>query len=298
MKMESIPDISIPYLMVMDVYPGATPEQVMNDVSIPMEKAVESLEDVKAVYSTSSSNVSQVQVEYDYGVDMDEKKRELQSALDNVNLPEDAEEPSIMSISLNMMPIIALSVSSTEEDIVELTSTVEDTILPKIEKIDGVASASITGQHIEEVNFTYDKEKMAELDLKEDDVKQMIQASDMAISLGLYEFEDAEEAISIDGKLKTVDELKEMLIPVTPSQTNPAPFVKLGDIAEIETVGKVESVSRTNGEDAIAIQIVKGQEANTVTVANAVKDLIEEEQDTIASLMTDMPKEEVDEDAK
>ena len=75
-----------------------TPEQVMDDVSIPFEKAVESLEDVKAVYSTSSSNVAQVQVEYEYGVDMDEKKRQLESALDNVALPEGAQEPTIMAI--------------------------------------------------------------------------------------------------------------------------------------------------------------------------------------------------------
>lgn len=76
MKMESIPDISIPFLIVMGVYPGATPEQVMNDVSVPYEKALESLEDVKAVYSTSSSNVSQVQVEYEYG-EIWMRKREI-----------------------------------------------------------------------------------------------------------------------------------------------------------------------------------------------------------------------------
>ncbi|WP_097073398.1 efflux RND transporter permease subunit [Ureibacillus xyleni] len=288
MKMESIPDISIPYLIVMGIYPGATPEQVMNEVSIPMEKAVESLEDVKAVFSSSSSNVSQVQIEYEYGVDMDEKKRQLESALDNVKLPEVVEEPTVMAISMNMMPVIALSVSSSEEDIVDLTSTVEDVLLPKIQKIDGVASATITGQHIEEVNFTYDEEKMATLGLTEDTVKQMVQASDMALSLGLYEFVEGEEAIAIDGKFKTVDELKEMLIPVTPSAENPVPFVRLADIAKIETVGKVQSVSRTNGEDAIAIQIVKGQEANTVTVVNAVKDLIKEEEKKIDGLIVDI----------
>ena len=81
MKMESIPDISIPYLIVMGVYPGATPEQVMNDVSIPMEKAMESLRMSRLFIPTSSSSVSQVQVEYEYGVDMDEKKSQLQSAL-------------------------------------------------------------------------------------------------------------------------------------------------------------------------------------------------------------------------
>ncbi|WP_339176392.1 efflux RND transporter permease subunit [Solibacillus sp. FSL R5-0691] len=288
MKMESIPDISIPFLIVMGVYPGATPEQVMDELSIPYEKAVESLEDVKAVYSTSSSNVSQVQVEYEYGVDMDEKKRQLESALDNIELPEGAQEPSIMAISMNMMPVVALSVSSSEEDIVELTSTVEKTILPKLNKIDGVASATVTGQHLEEVAFTYDEEKMAQLGLTEDSVKQMIQASDLAVSLGLYEFEDGEQAVAVDGKFKTEEQLKEMLIPVTPSETNPVPFVKLGDIAKIEKVGKVQSVSRTNGKDAIAIQIVKGQDANTVTVANAVKDLIEEEQEAISGLKIDV----------
>ncbi|WP_413364379.1 efflux RND transporter permease subunit [Lysinibacillus sp. 3P01SB] len=288
MKMESIPDISIPYLIVMGVYPGATPEQVMDDVSIPFEKAVEGLEDVKAVYSTSSPNVAQVQVEYEYGVDMDEKKRQLESALDGVTLPEEAQEPTIMAISMNMMPVIALSVSSSEEDIVDLTSTVEDILLPKIEKIDGVASATITGQHIEQISFTYDNAKMEALGLTEDTVKQMIQASDMAVSLGLYDFAVGEQAVSVDGKVKSVEELQELLIPVTPSAANPSPFVRLGDIATIEVEGKVQSVSRTNGENAIAIQIVKGQEANTVDVVDAVKDLIEEEEKAIDGLIVDV----------
>ncbi|PAV28832.1 Swarming motility protein SwrC [Virgibacillus profundi] len=288
MKTETIPDISIPYLMVMDVYPGATPEQVMEDVSIPLENAVENLEDIKAVYSNSSSSMANIQVEYDYGVDMDEKKRELEAAIDGVTLPDGARDPSITAISMNMMPVVALSVSSTTEDIVELTSTVNDILLPKIQKIDGVASATITGQHIEEVELTYDEEKMAELEVTEDTVKEMIQASDMAVSLGLYEFKEGEQAVSVDGKFMTEDELKEMLIPVTPSEANPSPFVKLSDIATIETVGKVQSVSRTNGENAIAIQIVKGQQNNTVDVVNAVKDLVKEEESNIDGLVVDI----------
>lgn len=284
MKMESIPDISIPYLLVMGVYSGATPEQVMNEVSMPIEKAVEGLEDVKAVYSNSSSNISQIQIEYNYGVDIDEKKRQLESAIDNVNLPEEVEQPTIMAINMNMMPVLALSVSSSKEDISELTSTVEDVLLPKIEKIDGVASAEITGQHIKEVEFKFDDKKMAALGLSEDTVKDMVKASDMALSLGLYEFKDGEEAVKIDGDIKTVDQLKDMLIPVTPTAENPVPFVKLSDIAKIETVGKVQSISRTNGKDAIAIQIVKGQQANTVTVVNAVKDLMKDEEAKIDGL--------------
>lgn len=288
MKMESIPDISIPYLIVMGVYPGATPEQVMDDVSIPMEKAFEGLEDVKTVFSNSSSNVAQVQIEYEYGVDMDEKKRELQSALETVTLPEEVEDPTIMAISMNMMPVVALSVSDKDGDIVALTDKVENELLPEIEKIDGVASATVTGQHLNEVEFTYDTEKMASLGVTEEDITQMIQASDMALSLGLYEFEEGDEAVSVDGKITSVDQLKELLIPVTPTAANPSPVVELGDLASIEVVGKVQSISHTNGEDAISIQIVKAQTANTVTVVNAVKDLIEEQQHTNPSLIIDV----------
>ena len=77
-----------------------------------LEKAVENLEDVKSVYSNSYSNMSSIQVEYEYGIDMDEAKRALESALDAVNLPEGAQEPTITAISMNMMPVVALSVSS------------------------------------------------------------------------------------------------------------------------------------------------------------------------------------------
>lgn len=288
MKTETIPDISIPYLMVMVAYPGATPEQAMEDVSMPIEKAVEGLDDVKAVYSRSYSNMSSIEVEYDYGIDMDEAKRSLESAIDAISLPEDAEEPYISTISMNMMPVVALSVSSETEDIVELTSTVEDLVLPDIEKLDGVASATISGQHIEEVELTYDQAKMEALGITEDNVKEMIQASDLAISLGLFEFEEGEQAVAIDGKFMTASELEEMVIPVEPSEANPVPFVTLGDIATIEVVGKVQSVSRTNGEDAIAIQIVKDQRANTVDVVNAVKELVKDKEETIEGLVVDI----------
>ncbi|MGD6776371.1 efflux RND transporter permease subunit [Sutcliffiella horikoshii] len=288
MKTETIPDISIPFLMVMDVYPGATPETVMEDVSIPLEQVAEGLDNVKAVYSNSYSNMANLQIEYEYGTDMDEAKRALASALDDVELPEGAQEPMVNSISMNMMPVVALSASSETEDIVELSATVEESLLPKIQKLEGVASATIAGQHIEEVELRYDTEKMTELGLTEDDVKQMIQASNMDVSLGLYEFEEGEEAVSVDGKFMTAAELEEMLIPVTPSETVQVPFVKLSDIAEIKVIGKVESVSRTNEADAIAIQVLKHPQANTVDVVNDVKSLMEEEEKRIDGLVVDV----------
>src|SRR5699024_1441836 len=143
----------------------------MEDIASPLEKATENLDHVKAVYSNSYANMASIQIEYDYGVDMDEVKRNLLSTLDDVHLPEDAEEPMITEIIMNMMPVVALSISSDTEDIVELTSTVEEIVLPKLQKLDGVSSASITGQHVEEIHITYNQEKLDQYDLEESDVK-------------------------------------------------------------------------------------------------------------------------------
>ncbi|RKJ28949.1 efflux RND transporter permease subunit, partial [Butyricicoccus sp. 1XD8-22] len=82
-----------------------------------------------------------------------------------------------------------------------------------------------------------------------------------------------------------IQQLEELLIPVTPTEANPSPFVSLGDIASIELVGKVESVSRTNGQEAIAVQIVKGQDANTVAVVNEAKEIAEELESSVDGLI-------------
>nr|WP_106783956.1 efflux RND transporter permease subunit [Lysinibacillus timonensis] len=288
MNMETIPDISIPVITVMTIYPGATPEQVMDDVSIPIEKAITNLKGVSSVVSTSYSNMSNVQVEYDYGSDMAEAERELQSIIDSISLPENVQEPSISRITINAFPILALSVSSDAEDIAALTTTVKEVVLPQLEGIDGVSSVSISGQHINEVELTFDEGKMATLGLSEDTVKQTIQSSDLKVPLGLFPFEEKEQSVVVDGKLTTIEELEELLIPVTPSATNPSPFVTLGDIATVEMIGKVESVSRTNGKNAIAVQIVKGQEANTVKVVNEAKEIAQQLESTIEGITIDI----------
>lgn len=285
MNMETIPDISIPVITVMTVYPGATPEQVMDDISIPMENAVTNLRGVASVSSTSYANMSNLQIEYEYGRDMADAEREIKSILENIKLPDNAQEPSIARITINAFPILALSVASDTEDIAELTSTVEEIVVPRLEGIDGVSSVSISGQHVNEVELTFDETALASLGLTEDTVKQMIQANDLKMPLGLFPFEEKEQSVVVDGKFTTIQQLEELLIPVTPTEANPSPFVSLGDIASIELVGKVESVSRTNGQEAIAVQIVKGQDANTVAVVNEAKEIAEELESSVDGLI-------------
>lgn len=300
MKLETIPDITVPIATVTTVYPGATPQQVADDISIPFEKAVNHLKGVSAVYSNSYQNASSLQIEFKYETDMKEAVSDIKEALEKVELPETAQKPTVDRVNINAFPVVALSVANKDQSIADLTKTTENYFVPKLEGVDGVASVTVSGQQVEKVELTYDQKKLAKYGLTEDTIKQYVQAMDTQVPLGMFQFKDEEQSVVVDGKMTTIKDLKNLEIPVTmqsasanaqaaqaqakAAQANvqgaasakafqqTKPFVKLGELASIKVIGDVESVSRTNGQSAIAVQVVKSQEANTVDVVNDIKD--------------------------
>ncbi|MGG3451696.1 efflux RND transporter permease subunit [Domibacillus aminovorans] len=266
MKLETIPNITPPIVTVMTVYPGATPEEVADSVSEPIEKQLQNLNGVKVVSSTSYQNASSVQVEYTFSTDMEKAEQEAKEALADVDFPENVQEPDVSRLSINAFPVMALSISDESLTLRELTTTVEEEILLEIEGVEGVASVQISGQQVEEATLVFNQEKLAQLQLDEETVKQMIQASNMKAPLGLFTFGNTEKSVMVDGNISTLEDLKNM-------QIGP---VKLSDLADIELVGKAESISRTNGQESIGLQIVKSADANTVDVVNAVKEKVTE----------------------
>ncbi len=298
MKLETIPDITTPVVTVTTVYPGATPEEVADKVSKPMEEQLQNLSGVNVVSSSSFQNASSIQVEYDFDKNMEKAETEIKEALANVKLPEGVKDPKVSRVNFNAFPVISLSVASKNESLATLTENVEKNVVPGLKGLDGVASVQISGQQVDEVQLVFKKDKMKELGLSEDTVKNVIKGSDVSLPLGLYTFKDTEKSVVVDGNITTMKALKELKIPAVPSsasgqgsqtagagaqmpQMNPAamngiPTVTLDEIADIKEVGKAESISRTNGKEAIGIQIVKAADANTVDVVNAVKDKVKE----------------------
>ncbi|MCY9092703.1 surfactin resistance protein SrfP [Bacillus mojavensis] len=300
MKQESIPDVNMPYLTISTTYPGATPSQVADEVTKPVEQAVQNLDGVSVVTSTSYENASSVMIEYDYEKDMDKAKTEAAEALENVSLPDDAKDPDISRYSLNSFPILTLSVSSDSDNLQKLTKQVEDSLVSKLEGIEGVASVQVSGQQVEEVEFSFKEDKLKEYGLDEDTVKQVIQGSDVTTPLGLYTFGNKEKSVVVSGDIETIKDLKNMRVPTASASSagssaaaaqsaqaaqspqaaaqaqqsvgTDVPTVKLSDIATIKDVKKAESISRTNGKDSIGINIIKANDANTVEVADNVKD--------------------------
>lgn len=307
MKQETLPNISIPYLSVTTIYPGAAPEGVVNDVSKPLEQKLRNVDGVKTITSTSLENASSIQIEFDYGTNLDNATAAVREALNEVSLPDNVQKPSISRFSLSSMPVVSLSLSNGDsEDLEELTRIAENDIRPALEDVEGVASIQISGQYVKEVSLKFNQEKLSQYGLTEDTVKGIIQGSSLRVPLGLFEMDKAQKAVVVDGNITTVEDLKNVTIPVMPTGATGAagagapgagaagaggagagsaaggaanmglPTVKLGELATIEVVGNSESISRTNGKESIGIQIVKANDANTVDVVNGVKDKTEE----------------------
>ncbi|MCR8848956.1 efflux RND transporter permease subunit [Rossellomorea sp. SC111] len=295
MKLETLPNINTPIVSVTTVYPGATPEDVADKVSEPIEKRLQNLNGVNVVSSTSYQNASAVQIEYKFSKDMDEAKTEVEEALSDLSFPDGVNEPEVSRLSFNAFPVIALSVANEDQSLAQLTSTVEDTIIPQLEGVDGVASVQASGQQVQEAQVVFDQDKLAKYGLTEETVQNIIKGSDVSAPLGLYTFKDSQKSVMVDGNITTIEDLKEMKIPVTTSgataqgqegqgQTPQAPAagqapagmkvptVQLSDLADIKLTGKAESISRTNGKESIGLQVVKTADANTVDVVNAVKE--------------------------
>ena len=320
MKQETVPDITLPNVSVMTVYPGASPDEIVEDVTEPIEQRLQNLEGLEIMSSSSLANASSVQLEFDFDKDMDKATDEVNDALADLSLPENAEDPDVSRLSIDAFPVLALSVSNGENSLEELTTTVDEDVVPVLEGIDGVSDVQVTGQQMEKVTIAFDDDKLEEYGLTEDTIEQMIQGSDISFPLGLTTFDNDVKDLVIDGNITSIDDLKEIEIPAMPSQpegmpgeggeldqemaegmpeqadedqempeeipgegaeqTQPAqdqipdhiPTVQLGELADIELVGEVESISRTNGADSIGIQVVKVADANTVDVVNNVKD--------------------------
>src|SRR5699024_2072226 len=294
------------------------------------EQRVRNIEGVETVMSSSLANASSIQIEFDFDTDMDDATSEVKETIEKVDLPDGVETPDVSRISIDAMPVLALSISDSDRSLEEMTTKVESDAMPVLEGIDGVSDVQITGKQLQKVVMDFDDKKLEESGLTEETVKDIIQGSDITFPLGLTKFDKNVKNLVIDGDVTSVKELKKLEIPITPNaggnmqdgmpddtegampdagegmpdgaegdtQDNDSgamdenagdmegmpegvegedipmeiPTVQLGDLADIEIIGEAESISRTNGEDSIGVQIVKNPDANTVEVVNKVKD--------------------------
>ncbi len=191
MQLDLLPDMSLPYLLVITTYPGASPEKVESTVSEPMESGLGTISGVKNVYSFSYENYSMVELEFEDGTDMDSVLVKVSSALDTVeaSLPDECGTPSIMEISMDMMATMYIAVGYEGMDINELSTFTRDTLTPALERVDGVASISSIGLVDKTVQVELNQEKVDALNAK------ILKVAEDALSDAEQELDDAKKQL-------------------------------------------------------------------------------------------------------
>jgi HAE1 family hydrophobic/amphiphilic exporter-1 len=266
------PDVSMPFVMITTVYPGAGPEDVESQVSRPIEDAVAGISGVKRVTSQSFENVSSVWVEFYLSVD---GEKAVQQVRDKVgialrDLPRDIEPPVISRYDTASQPILVLSLAS-DQSALDLREMVDRKVRPRLEQLPGVAAARVLGGQKREVAVDLFPERLQSLGLSPDAVVGRIRAQHLELPGGRYPSGAAEVDVRVRGKLADIDALRKVVLaPVAGGGV-----VRLEDVALVrEGIAEPKTLVRTNGRGAVAIELVKQPGSDTMRVAAQAKALL------------------------
>ena len=198
-----LPEFSLPYVVVITTYPGASPDKVESELTETLESGLGTVNGVENVTSTSAENYSMVMLEFDEDTDMDSAMVDLSTALDTLTLPDSAGTPMLMEVSMDMIPVMYASVDYEDMDIYELSEFVEEEVVSKLERVDGVASVDVTGSIEQTVEIRLDQDK---IDALNDELAAYVNDE---LADAKEEIDDAEEELA-DAKAELADAKAEL----------------------------------------------------------------------------------------
>ncbi len=177
MTVDLLPNMNLPYALVMTTYPGASPEQIEEVVTKPVEQTMATVSNIKNIMSMSSENASTVMLEFEQTANMDSATIEMRESLDQIKgfWPDEVTNPMIIKLNPDMMPVLVAAVSADAESNTQVSKTIENDVIPEIESVEGVASVSAVGNIEETVEITLNDDKIDDIgdDIKAEMKKQL-----------------------------------------------------------------------------------------------------------------------------
>lgn len=272
-SLDLMPDMNLPIAIVTTSYSGASPQEVENIITKPLESSLATTSDVENITSYSSVGNSLLLLEFDWNTNMSDATLDMREKIDMIEgyLPEDATSPMVMQLDPNMMPIMQFAVTS-NRDTEEIKSIIEDTMLSRLERIEGVASVSLTGGKTREISVVLDPARLSSYGLTMAQVRQAIQLENISMSAGLMEKGSKDLIINVEGEFTEPAQIEQVVI-----NTPTGAAVRVADVAEVVDGFKdQEAISKMNGKESISLSVNKQSGSNTVAVASAVKAEMEE----------------------
>src|SRR5215217_1324700 len=223
LNQELLPDISFPIITISTPVAGAGPDLVDEQVTQPVEDAINGVEGIQSVRSTSSQGFSVVLVEFDLDQDTAEAESDLQSALDGISLPSQAGEPEVQSQSASQFPILSLSLAAKDRGLADLTNYAENDVVPAIEEVDGVSSVDLIGGAEKQIKVDLDPKKLKDKELTTDAVVGAISGAEVDAPVGSVSVDGRETPVSATSGLGGISALEDLPVGVEGGTTGAAP---------------------------------------------------------------------------
>lgn len=282
LPLDLMPTMEFPSVTVITVYPGASANEVEEQVTKPLEAVLAAAENLKELNSTSKENVSFIQLSYEWGSDITSATNSARDLIElaKSELPAAAKQPVIYKINSSMLPVLIYAVNA-EEHYDGMEHIVEDDIASPIRKVEGVGTVVYLGQPEREIKVNIDPQRMAAYGLSASQVSVMLQANNINvpagnINMGVYDF-----SVRMPAKFESVEEIENTVLKAFNGQV-----VRLKDVASVEDSFKdKEAYARNHIGEGVALIVQKQSGANTVDVANAVRNEMDEIRKTLPADM-------------
>lgn len=280
LPIDLFPDIDTNTLMVITMYPGASAEDIEQNVTKPLENALNSVEHLKHISSDSRENTSVITLEFEYGYDIDVLTNDVRDKLDMVKsmLPDDSENPIIFKFSTDMIPICLLSVEA-KESMAGLYKILDDGVANPLARIDGVGTVSISGAPKREIHVYVDPYKLEAYHLSVESISQTLGAENRNVPGGSFDIGSNTYALRVQGEFDESSEMNDIVVGSFDGKP-----VYLHDVARVED-SLEERTQRTyiNGAQGAMIVIQKQSGANSVQISEKVMKMLPKLQKNLPS---------------
>ncbi len=272
------PRVEFPIVNIKTVLKGANPEIMDIDVTDKIEEAINTINGVKTINSTSTEGVSIVTVEFFLERDIDIAVQDVREKIAAIRskLPTDIEEPVIEKVDPDASPVLWLALSG-EQSVRDLSTYANEVLKEQLQKVNGVGAIRLAGQRLRQVRIWLDLEKLNSYKITSQDIVRAIQRESVEIPGGRIESDTREFIIKIKGEMQTINDFNELIV-----------GYHQGSAIRLKNIGKAEdgieekrTIARFNGSPAVGLGIQKQSGTNTVEVIDRVKKEMEKIKKTL-----------------
>lgn len=278
LPLDLLPSIELPTLTVITVYPGASANEVEEQVTKPLESALASAEGLKSLHSTSQENVSLLQLQYSWGADISEASTNARDLIEPIKsrLPQAAKAPVVYKLDASMMPILAYAINA-EASYNGLEEIVENQIANRLRKVDGVGGVQYIGQPTREIGVELSPARASAYGITVSSLARTLKADNLNVPAGTISIGGEDMVVRMPAKIETIEEIENCVISAAQGRV-----VRVKDVAQVhDGFQEKEAFTRNHLGKSMALMVQKQTGANTVDVADAVRTEIEHIKQTL-----------------